>query len=143
MGIWYNAVSNVTISLKDLRELCPKEVEAVEKAEWFESWYNIAWEEDSWSDEDEDEDEDEDGGENEDESNEVYLLQKAFEKATTVGDDCLKLSFGIVNTEYSHGTEHLNDENGCLFIVENVQVLTKPAEKFLSKLSFNEYVEGS
>jgi hypothetical protein len=136
MGMGTFAVGSFVIEYKDLKKICPKEIEAIENEKFFNNigWGTIGqWL--SLDDDDQLKDEIYFADENiTDETVEKYVdiyskhineLQKSFNKKTK-----LTLSFDYYDEDNGDRYDNPGDKDGCIFCIEGMIQLTPAGEKF-------------
>jgi hypothetical protein len=140
MGMGSFAVSSFVIGYDDLKKICPKEIEAIEKEKYFDfvGWSSIGyWM--SWSDPDQfeenildslDEPESEKSQKIVEEMVKVYdkhiiNLQKSFHDKTG-----LTLYFDNYDEDAGDRYDEPNDKDGCIFCVNGMMVLSPAGEKY-------------
>lgn len=140
MGMGSYAVSSFVIGYDDLKKLCPKEISAIEKEEYFDviGWGNLArfmtWDDpDAIADDVIDSVGFDDLDDSEKLAEEVVTiydkhlnsLQKAFKKKTK-----LELYFDHYDEDGGDRYDNPNDKDGCIFCVNGVMVLSPAGKKY-------------
>ena len=150
MGMGSFAVSSFVIGYADLKKLCPKEIAAIEKEQYFKDvgWNSIgqwlAWDDDDQFKENvfeavEDRDDKKPGRDSCDNDKyekitetvfskyeqHIQNLKNAFSKKTG-----LTLYFDYYDEDSGNRYDEPNDKDGCIFCVDGMVVLSPAGEKY-------------
>lgn len=127
MGMGYGACTTNAFEYETVKELCPKEMAAIESHADFESWGSLA---ESLRDE----------TTSEQLNKPVTDLLKAFYEATSVEGSGLTLYLTHYDKDAGDRYDETYDHDGCIFEVFGTTQLTPAGKKFKDKTQDVSYV---
>lgn len=127
MGMGYGACTTKAFKYETVKELCPLQIAAIESDAEFESWKTLA---ESIRDE----------NISKAMSKQVKNLCEAFEAATTVEGEGLRLFLTAYDSDSGDRYDETHDKDGCIFEVLGTTRLTPAGKKFKDQTEDVSYV---